>query len=75
MLHGIHSEINKSIFDELNKYMSTKTIYVFHNIIEIIFVDKKMYINALNVKLKKPMQRLCKNIHINPFGIHVRKFW
>jgi len=35
-------------------------------------------INALNVKLKKPkiiLQRLCKNIHINPFGIHVEKFW
>jgi hypothetical protein len=21
------------------------------------------------------MQILCKNIHINPFGIHVEKFW
>jgi len=37
-----------------------------------------MYINALKMKLRKPksiLQRLCKNIHIHPFGIHVGKFW
>lgn len=47
-------------------------------LLEFIFVDKEMCINALNVKLKKPkiiLQILCKNIHLNPFGIHVGKFW
>jgi hypothetical protein len=78
MLHGIDSEIHKNIFDELNKYMSTNTIYVFITLLKFILVDNEMYINALNIKLKKPkiiLQRLCKNIHINPFGIHVGKFW
>jgi hypothetical protein len=36
-LHGIDSEIDKNIFDELNKYMPTNTIYVFHHIIGIYF--------------------------------------
>jgi hypothetical protein len=50
----------------------------FITLLEFVFVDNEMYINVLNVKLRKPkiiMQILCKNIHINPFGIHVEKFW
>ncbi len=56
-----------------------QTPYMFFiTLLEFIFVDKEMYISALNMKLKKPkiiLQRLCKNIHINPFGIHVESFW
>jgi hypothetical protein len=56
-----------------------QTPYMFFiTLLKFILVNKKMYINALKMKLRKHkiiLQRLCKNIHINPFGIHVGKFW
>ncbi len=50
----------------------------FNALLKFLSIDKETYINALWVKLKKPttvLQRLCKDIRTNHFGIHVGNFW
>jgi hypothetical protein len=50
----------------------------FNTLLKLFFIDKKTYINALWVKFLKRtifLQRLCKDIRTNPFGIHVGNLW
>jgi hypothetical protein len=50
----------------------------FSALLKLLSIDKETYINTLQVKLKKPticLQRLCKDIQTNPFGIQVGIFW
>ncbi len=70
-------EINKRIFEELNK-IDLQTSMSFRAILNFFYINKETYINALHIKLKRPtifLQRLCKNIRTNPFGIHVGNIW
>jgi hypothetical protein len=71
-------EINKRIFEELNKIDLQTTSMSFRALLKLFYIDKETYINALHVKLKRPtffLQRLCKDIRTNPFGIHVGNIW
>ncbi len=59
------------------KLQTTPTMS-FTTFLESISIDKATYINAFKVKLKKPtifLQRSCKDIQTNSFGIHVRNLW
>jgi hypothetical protein len=50
----------------------------FSTLLKFLSIDKETYINALQVKFKKPiifLQRLCKDIQTNPFGIQVGNLW
>jgi hypothetical protein len=50
----------------------------FTTFLESISKDKDTYINASKVKLKKTtnfLQRSCKDIGTNSFGIHVGNLW
>jgi len=58
-----------------------KLIYKQHNfntLLKLLSINKETYINALQVNFFKPiifLQRLCKDIWKNPFGIHVGNLW
>jgi hypothetical protein len=59
------------------KLQTTPTM-PFTTFLESIFIDKDTYINVLKVKLKKPtifLQKSCKDIRKNSFGIHLRNLW
>ncbi len=47
-------EINKRIFEELNKIDLQTTFMSFTTLLKLFFIDKKTYINALQVKNLKP---------------------
>jgi hypothetical protein len=71
-------EINKKNFEELNKIDLQTTIMSFSTLLKLLSIDKRTYINALQVKFQKPtifLQGLCKDIRTNPFGIHVGNLW
>jgi hypothetical protein len=58
-------EINKRIFEELNKIHLQTTSMSLNALLKLLSMDKKIYIHALRVKFKKPtifVQRLCKDI-------------
>jgi len=72
------SEINKRIFEELNKIDLQTTSMSFSALLKLFSINKETYIHALQVNLIKPtifLQRLCKDIRTNPFGIHVGNLW
>jgi len=50
----------------------------FSTLLKLISIDKETYINALWIKCLKTnffLQSLCKDIWINPFGIHAGNLW
>jgi hypothetical protein len=73
------NEINNKKIDELNKMdLHTTSIMSFITFLKSISIDKDTYINALKVKFKNPtifLQRSCKNIQTNSFGIRVGNLW
>jgi hypothetical protein len=73
------NEINNNFFDELNKLDLQTTLTIsFTTLLKSISIDEDTNINALKVKLKKPtifLQRSCKDIRTNSFGIHVGNLW
>ncbi len=73
------NEINNKFFDELNQMdLHTTPTMPFITLLESISIHKDTNINALKVKLKKPtifLQRSCKDIQTNSFGIHARNLW
>ncbi len=67
-------EINKKRFNECNKIDLQTTSILFSTWLKLLSIDKKTYINALQVNFNKPiilLQKLCKDIQTNPFTIHV----
>jgi len=71
-------EINKNKFDERNKIdLQTKSISL-STWLKLLSIDKKTYINAFRVNFNIPicfLQKLCKDIQTNPFGIHIGNLW
>jgi hypothetical protein len=54
------------------------TFISFSTGLKLFSINKKTYINALQVNFNKPiilLQKLCKDIQTNPFGIHVGNLW
>jgi hypothetical protein len=71
-------EINKRFSKELRKTDFQTTSMSSSPLLKLLSIDKETYINALWVKIKKAtsfLQRLCKDIWTNPFGIHVGNIW
>ncbi len=71
-------EINKNKFDERNKIdLQTMSISL-STWLKLLSIDKKTYINVLRVNFNIPicfLQKLCKDIQTNPFGIHIGNLW
>ncbi len=69
-------KLTKEFFGELNKIDLQTTSMSFCTIFSSM--DEETYITAIQViflKLTFFLQRLCKNIRTNPFGIHVGNIW
>jgi hypothetical protein len=71
-------EINKKRFNECNKIDLQTTFISFSTWLKLLSINKKTYINALWVNFNKPiifLQKLCKDIQTNAFGIHIGNLW
>ena len=71
------NNINTQVFNYLNN-MDIETTMSFSTFLYSFSIDKQTYIDSLRIKLKKPtifMQRACRDVHTNPFGIHAGNIW